>query len=127
MSTSEEPLKDPEQQHPIPEVWRNTLTKIANAIGDGDYQLLRGIAFVPSLPPNRAKLIEQNLKDYGASLIYLPEDTWNTSACQWMGSYWDVLVDLFTAEEGASDLAISVRVRESGNTYSFDVLSVHVP
>jgi hypothetical protein len=57
----------------------------------------------------------------------LPEETWKTSACQWMRGYWDVLVDLFTVEEGASDLALAVRVYEEGSAYAFDIQSVHVP
>jgi hypothetical protein len=60
-------------------------------------------------------------------LTSLPEATWETSACQWTGEYWDVLVDLFTIEEGASDLALAVRVYEDGSGYSFEIQSVHVP
>jgi len=44
-----------------------------------------------------------------------------------MGGYWDALVDLFTEEEGRSDLVLSLHVREGGGEYLFEVMSVHVP
>jgi hypothetical protein len=119
--------KDPDKQRPVPSAWRGTLTAIVDAIRENDFQLARGIAGVPTLPEKTAKAIKGNIEGYGARLVSLPEDAWNTSACQWMGSYWDLLVDLFTEKEGASDLVLSVRVRETSVGYLFDVLSVHVP
>jgi hypothetical protein len=44
-----------------------------------------------------------------------------------MRSYWDVLVDLYTAEEGSSDLVLAVRVFELGADFEFEVESIHVP
>jgi hypothetical protein len=119
--------EDPDSQKQIPSVWRGTLSAIVDAIREGDFQLARGIPGVPALPEGDARMIKENIEDYGATLVRLPEETWNTSACQWMEGYWDVLVDLFTEEEGESDLVLSVRVRESDVDFSFDVLSVHVP
>jgi hypothetical protein len=119
--------KDPDNQRQIPSAWRTTLSAIVNAIRDSDFQLARGIAGVPPVADRTAKAIKENIEDYGARLTTLPDETWETSACQWMGSYWDVLVDLFTEEEGASDLVLSVRVREAGTGFSYDVLSIHVP
>lgn len=119
--------KDPEKQHPVPHVWRGTLAAVVDALKEGDFQLARGIPGVPKLAKGIAQDIEANINDYGARLVSLPEETWHSSACQWMGSYWDVLVDLFAEEEGLSDLALSVRIREFAGGYSFEVLSVHVP
>ena len=59
-----------------------------------------------------------------------PSDTllsWQSSLCQWMGDSWDVLVDLWTAESGPSDLVLFVRVTESGSSYRFEVRGVWVP
>jgi hypothetical protein len=44
-----------------------------------------------------------------------------------MGGHWNVLIDLFTIEEGASDLVLEVKVREDGAGYSFEIHSVYVP
>lgn len=71
--------------------------------------------------------IAANINEYGAHLSKLPAEAWQTSVCQWMRSYWDALVDLFTIEEGASDLVLAVRIYEQDSTYSFEIQSVYVP
>lgn len=120
-------MKDAEKQRPIPTKWRDTLSAIVDALKQGDYQLDQGVMGVRPISKDTAKTISNNIEDYGAQLTSLPEESWQTSACQWMGSYWDLLVDLYTLEEGASDLALVARVYESGNGYLFEVHSVHVP
>ena len=66
------------------------------------------------------------IAQYGSELVALTAQTWDTSVCQWMGNYWDVLVDLY-AQEGLSDLVIFVRVRHSGTDYLIGIVSVYVP
>ena len=44
-----------------------------------------------------------------------------------MGGYWDVLVDLFTVEEGPSDLVLSLRVYPTEGSYTFRIEWLHVP
>lgn len=119
--------KDENQQGPVPTVWRSTLFEIVNAFKEGDFALDRGVAGVRPITPDEAAQIAGNIASYGARLTSLSDETWQTSACQWMIGYWDVLVDLFTVEEGASDLAMAVRVYEEGSAFSFHVHSVHVP
>jgi len=119
-------LKDENNQIPIPSIWRETLFNIVEALKDGDFRIQRGINGVLQISKEDALRIERNLEAYGAQLISLPEETWDSSVCQWMNSYWDVLVDLYTMEEGASDLALFVRVSESDSSYFFDIQSVHV-
>ena len=120
-------LKDADNQRPVPSVWRSTLYDIVEALKDGDFSLARGVAGVRPIHAKNAIRIANNIRGYGARLASLQEDAWRTSACQWMRSYWDVLVDLSTVEEGASDLALDVRVYEEGSGYIFEVQSVHVP
>jgi hypothetical protein len=40
------PIKDEEQEHPIPLAWRSTFREIVNALAEGDYRLARGVAGV---------------------------------------------------------------------------------
>jgi hypothetical protein len=127
MSSQIDLTKDPSRQQPVPTVWRKTLAAIVESIRTGDFQLAAGIPGVPKLTANTADHIEQSLGSYGANLDPLPDSAWDTSVCQWMGGYWELLVDLYTAEEGSSDLALFARVRESGSSFSFEVISVHVP
>jgi hypothetical protein len=128
VSTKVSVFKDANAQHLIPSAWRGTLVAIVDAIKEGDFQLQRGIPGVSVLGDDVAISIRSGLSDYGAELTSLPDDTWKSSVCQWTGSYWDVLVDLYTKEEEeGSDLCLAVRVKESSSGYTFAVHSIHVP
>jgi hypothetical protein len=120
-------IKDEENQTSVPTEWRKTMFDIIESFKKGDYGLADCIAGVNPISEKVSERIEKNIKNYGATLISLPEETWDSSACQWMWEYWDVLIDLYTVEEGASDLALSVRVYENEQTYTFDIQSVYVP
>ena len=120
-------LKDEHNQCPIPTAWRRPFADIVEGLKEGDFDLVRRLQGVRPISEKDAIRIEDNIKRYGAQLTSLPEETWQTSACQWMIGYWDALVDLYTVEEGASDLALVVRVYEEGPAFSFEILSVHVP
>lgn len=127
MSTMIPVLKDENGQRPIPSIWRGTFVEIIKAFSRNDFSLCCGVAGVRPISPVLAASIASNLKRYGAQLTALPEESWLTSVCQWMGEYWDVLIDLFTVEEGASDLAMAVRVFEKNGAYEFEIHSVYVP
>jgi hypothetical protein len=119
--------KDEENQAPIPIPWRNTFTEIIKAFVEKDYELKQGVIGVDPIPANIAVMIASNIEAYGAQLTCLNEDSWNTSVMQWMIGFWEVLIDLNTIEEGASDLVLSVRVYEEGASYRFKVYLVYVP
>lgn len=127
MSETVAVLKDERNQSLVPSVWRNTFSNIVEALKDGDFDAVRNVVGVRPISSEEAVRIAENIKGHGARLTSLPDATWETSACQWMRGYWDVLVDLYTVEEGASDLALSVRVYEEGSDYVFEIQSVHVP
>lgn len=120
-------VKELNNQTSIPTVWRSTLSAIVEAFKDGDYRVVRSVVGVRSIAEEDAKQHEQNVIRYRATLTNLPDESWDTSVCQWMDGYWDVLVDLYTIEEGASDLALVVRVFEDAHSYVYEVQSVHVP
>jgi hypothetical protein len=67
------------------------------------------------------------VRNYGATLKFLPDETWDTSVCIWAGNHWDVLVDLHTNEEGLSDLVLSARVTDGDPGYRFSFPMVYVP
>jgi len=120
-------LKDEDNQIPVPEVWRNTFTDIVDALIEKDFRLEREVNGVRPISEDDAAKMDSNIENYACRLTSLPEETWQTSVCQWMRGYWDVLIDLFTIEEGASDLVLAVRVYEEDSSYIFEVQSVHVP
>lgn len=52
----------------------------------------------------------------------------NPAACGiWAGEFWEVLVDLYTEEEGRSDLVPQMHVREGQEGYMYEVVLVYVP
>lgn len=112
-------------QQPVPTSWRPILSAIVDS--------LRGrAAAIPSLDvaplsPSTAAQITAYLGDYGETLAPLPPATWETSICQWSGAHWDVLVDLWTEESGASDLVLQVEVTPREDGYLFTVHMVYVP
>jgi hypothetical protein len=120
-------LKDENNQSLIPTAWRETFVEIVEGLKVGDFDLVRHVRGVRPISVEDAARITGNIKCYGARLASLPVETWQTSTCQWMIGYWDALIDLYTVEEGASDLALAVRVYEEGSDYAFEISSVHVP
>ena len=63
----------------------------------------------------------------GATLTALPEETWATSVAMWRGTHWDVLINLWTVEEGRSDLVLLANLYEDPSGYRCEVVMVYVP
>ena len=120
-------VKDADNQRSIPTVWRATFVALVNALAKGDYTIECGVPFVVPLSRDTAAQVESYIAGYGEVLTELPEATWESSVCIWMGNRWEVLVDLWTESEGRSDLVLSAQVREAREGYSFEVQSVYVP
>jgi hypothetical protein len=120
-------IKDEDAAHPIATSWRPVLRRVVNAFVHGDYGLSHPIEGVSLVPPDIADQIRSYISEYGEVLVELPEETWKTSCAQWMGSYWEVMVDLFTEGEGASDLVLTGRMEEAEGKIQFTVGLVYVP
>jgi hypothetical protein len=116
-----------EEALPIPEVWRPTLREIVKSFAEGDFLLNRTIAMVSPVAVKTAHHIENSVADYGETLIELPEKTWRSSQYYWTATHWEVLVDLWTAEAGRSDLVLFVDVYEVEAAFCFQVYLVYVP
>ena len=127
MSTTVHAVKDAENQRPVPSEWRESFSDIIRALVNGDYALESCASGVAPLSPEIATQIEEYIRDYGETLIELPPESWDSSVCIWMNSWWEVLVDLWTESEGRSDLVLSARVTEAGSGYVFEAKGVYVP
>lgn len=123
----EVPIKDAENELPVPDLWRPTITTLVRRLAQNDLPLTTDIPAVAPIPPDTAAQIRAYVADYGATLAPLDPDTWNTSVSLWMGDHWNVLVDLWTVEEGASDLVLHLHVYEDGPGYRFEVYQTYVP
>ena len=119
--------KDEGHQQPVPSIWRPTIAGIAEALCRGDYTLTAEIAGVRPISKRVANQIADNVAAYGVVLGRLPDATWNSSACQWMQGWWEVLVDLFDQGGSRTDLVISLRVSEMKSQFRYQVMSVFVP
>jgi len=124
MSDASPVLKDGANEHPVPSAWRPTIERIVASLAADE------LPCVPGVMPMTTELLEYislNVECYGVRLVSLPEETWQSSVCQWMIDYWQVLVDLYSEEEGRSDLVLFLRVYEREGSYEMEVTSVHVP
>lgn len=116
--------KEGRSEAPVPPVWRPTLAAIVDALARKEE---------PMLPQVKLQLpgtwddIQENIEDYGDRLVSLPDAAWDSSVHIWSGEYWDVLVDLYTEEESASDLVLKVRVYETADGYRYVVDMAYVP
>ena len=119
--------KNEEDELPIPHVWRPIFKSIVKAFVKRDYGLSAGIEYVNPVSNDTMEQIKDYIDDYGEELIDLPEETWDTSVYICYGDYWSVMVDLFTKDEGLSDLVLNVEVREANGGYSVEIDSVYVP
>jgi hypothetical protein len=120
-------LEKDEEEHPIPERWRSIFRQIADAFAAGDFQLHDHPIEVVTPPDSAvARGIAANVSAYGDHLVPLNDETWERSVYRWMGSYWQVLVDLSTAREPVSDLTLHGKLLEPGGS-RFEIDAVHVP
>ncbi len=119
-------LKDEVREHPVPSEWRVKLREIADALKDGNFNL-RDIECVEPLDDGTAAGMARNIDAYGCTLMTLPEECWDTSVCQWQMEYWEVLVDMFSVEEGRSDLVLHVNVFAQSDRFDYKVHFVYVP
>jgi hypothetical protein len=116
-----------EKQGPIPSAWRPALKQIVDAFARRDYRLADGVGGVAPVSEKTATHVRNYIQQYGAKLVSLPRESWGTSVCIWMGDHWDALIDLWTEEEGSSDLVLQVRVTEAGSEPLIAVYMVYVP
>lgn len=113
-------------ERPIPNSWRPTIVQIVEEFSQYRYNLTD----LPNVDPvdgSTAAIIERIIKKYGCSLVSLPEETWNSSISVWDDGYWVAIVDLFTIEEGRSDLVLHLNITENNAGYKFNVHLVYVP
>lgn len=120
-------VKDEGNEFPIPTAWRSVFSRIVEDFVKKDYSLSSGIAGVSFISNETTNQIKGYIENYGEELIPIPNETWDSSVCVWMDGYWDVLIDLWTAGEGCSDLVLRARVSEVEDGYSIDIGMVYVP
>lgn len=120
-------VKDDDAEHPIASAWRPTIRAVVQRLAAEDYALRQTVPNVTPLSAASSRQIEESITDFGETLVELPDETWECSVAQWMGTHWDILVDLWTEESGRCDLALQARVFEVGPGFRVVVDMVYVP
>jgi hypothetical protein len=119
--------KNDQIEQAIPFEWRAILIEIIDIIRNRDLRSKEISGHFCNVESEDVDTIYRNIDSYGDNLIALPDGAWDTSVCRWMGGYWHSLTDLFTEDEGASDLVLFVDVYETDALPRFEIKSVHVP
>ncbi|WP_333297679.1 DUF7668 domain-containing protein [Pseudoalteromonas carrageenovora] len=127
MNLKMDAIKDLENEHPIASHWRPIIQLAVDAFSRGDFGLSTPIENIQPVPVDIALANKSYVADYGEVLISLPEETWETSCAQWMGDYWQIIVDLYTEDEGRSDLVLNGRVMEKDGNISIEIGLIYVP
>lgn len=122
-----DPIKDLTKEHPIPDLWKDSITRIVKEISNGNFNLDNAGKNITLQSADLATINNSNVRDYGCTLTPLLEQTWESSRAQWMGKHWDIIIDLCTAEEGVSDLVLSGRVYPSISGFEYEVGLIFVP
>jgi hypothetical protein len=120
-------VKDESHERAIPSAWRPVFRDIVRAFVQRDYRLSAGVPGVVPVANDTAAQIAKYIENYGETLVELPDETWDSSVCIWVGDRWDALVDLWTSAEGRSDLVLSARIRESDMGFHIQIHMVYVP
>lgn len=125
---SDFPTKNEETELPVPSIWRPVFEAIVACFVAGDWELRNAPSRVQRVLGDAALDLRESVAGYGdVSLVRLPPETWDSSVSMWTGAKWDVLVDLWTEQEGRSDLVLHAFVTEAGDDFDFEVHFVYVP
>lgn len=123
-----DPAKDADVEFPVPEVWRPTLRAIVDSLVRRDAVLGAGLPVVDPVSADVTQLCLRAVDDYDdVTLIPLPDEAWDASVARWAGDRWRCLVDLWTEQEGRSDLVLDVDGLECKPGHHFRVHLVYVP
>ena len=119
-------LAKDDAEHLVPEPWRAKFRQITDAFAAGDFQLRdHAIDGVSQVDLASAAFFRDSIRAYGDDLAPLNEATWERSIYRWIDGNWLFLVDLTTANEPVSDLALHAILDEASG--HLRVESVHVP
>lgn len=117
-----------EIERPVPDLWRPVLSALVDSLVERTPTIGGGIPEVEPVPDSVREHCLTAVDDYGdVDLVPLPEEAWKTSVAAWQGDHWLCLVDLWTEQEGRSDLVLEAEVREHALGFRFTVNMVYVP
>ena len=121
------PHKD-ESEGPVPELWRPTFSALVDSLVERAPTIGGGLPEVEPVPDAVREQCLSAVDNYrDVDLVPLPQETWKSSVTAWQGDHWLCLIDLWTEQEGRSDLVLEAEVRERTPGFRFTVTMVYVP
>jgi len=107
--------------------FREQVESVVVLLVTGDYEELEGLTGGVRLT---ASDISNAIRQYGRSLVYPPASAYNAiDTVLVMGStppQWSVQMQLWTAEEGASDLTLEMTLIQTEKGYQIELDDLHV-
>ncbi|SEI11930.1 hypothetical protein SAMN05660691_03886 [Rheinheimera pacifica] len=120
-------VEDEHASHPIATDWRPMLAEVVERFVKGDFNLSNPVSGVLPVETDVARHNKDYVTSYGQPLASLSNEVWNSSCAQWMGTHWDIIIDLCTATDGISDLVLTGKVVNINGKAMFTVGLIYVP
>ena len=106
---------------------REAVRRVVAALVRGDYGALESLSGGVRLT---AAEMARAVREYGRTLVMPPEEAFGLDVIEIEGARpreWRVSVDLWTVEEGQSDLTLELTLRESDKEiYDVEIDNIHV-
>jgi hypothetical protein len=111
----------------VPERFRPALAAVVERLAAGDFAGLKRDGIDP-YPDADLSLWIRNYGSAGATIVPLPEEAWESAGAipTVRPGEWAIVVDLWTREEGKSDLSMEATVLDSPGGISVVINSIHV-
>ena len=111
----------------IPEKLRPALKDLVNELIKGNFAKLEADGRAGRLS---AQDLKNRLSEYGRTFITLPDVAFDQGDTYTLmdgdGKSWGIDLDLWTAEEGRSDLTLQLTVRDTGTAIVAEIDDLHV-
>ncbi|MDT9591755.1 hypothetical protein RDV89_01655 [Nocardioides zeae] len=118
---------DDDDERPVPEAWRSAISELVECLVVRDKSLVSSIPQVEPISWDTWNACLSYMKEYGGTLVTLPQAAWLTSVAIRYDEEWRCLVDLWTSEEGQSDLVLDIRVIDFPDRFEIAVHAIYVP
>lgn len=121
---------------PIPLPLRPALAQVVDRVAAGDFEALKASGADPYPDSDLGLWIREygrpseSTEQGGATLISLPDEAWEYAEVIYEDPgpprRWGVVIDLWTVEEGRSDLSMEADVVETSTGLRVLILNIHV-
>ena len=126
-ATVPQPLYVAQMTDPVPERFREVLSTVVDRIAAGDFEGLKRDG-IDQRPDADLSLWIRGYGETGATILPLPNEAW-AHAQAWQNDeagVWSVVIDLWTAEEGRSDLSLEATLIEAPSELLVQIDDIHV-